>query len=82
MCSLLCAYWVLEGLARSEGIQSSVYDHQENSEQEPILPDIQGSEEKMPIHQVTFRKFDFTRMFHIYFGLKGLIFSTSNIFLL
>jgi hypothetical protein len=32
---------------------------------------VQFPDEKGPVHQVTFRKFDFTRMFHIFYGLKG-----------
>jgi len=63
--SLLCAWWVLEVLARTEGITTSVYDLKNNTS---------FSEEHHPTNEVTFRKFDFTRMFDTYYGLKGKIF--------
>eukprot|EP01114_Cavostelium_apophysatum_P016316 TRINITY_DN4610_c0_g1_i1.p1 TRINITY_DN4610_c0_g1~~TRINITY_DN4610_c0_g1_i1.p1 ORF type:complete len:496 (+),score=54.06 TRINITY_DN4610_c0_g1_i1:130-1617(+) len=63
--SLFCAYWVLEVLARTEGIHSTVYDIQDSTGL---------SEERKPHNHVTFRKFDFTKMFETYYGLKGKLF--------
>ena len=62
--SLVCAYWVLEVLARTEGITSAVYDIQGQSNF------IEGTS---PVNEVTFRKFDFTRLFATYYGTPGAI---------
>jgi len=54
---LLCLRWVLESLARAEGITAA---HTRG---------VQG--ERLPIHRITFRKFDFTALFDMFAGWKG-----------
>jgi hypothetical protein len=55
--SLFCMNWVLEVLARAEGVTSSL--------------SMNSSEPPVPNHQITFRKFDFTSVFELFVGYKG-----------